>query len=155
VNIFVTSGSAFSCAKVLDDKRVVKMVLETAQMLSTAITEHGGEGFYKPTHVNHPCSRWVRETRGNYWWTVLHFHALLSEYSRRYLRTHKCSNHFLAAVRGGLFIPEGSRTPFVDCSGQSEGDVFDNYWACLRHKWANDKTPPTRYRERITHAASL
>ena len=75
MNIFVTHLDPVKCAQNLDDKRVIKMILESAQMLSTSINVSGGKGPYKTTHVNHPCSVWVRSSNANYYWLLNHFQA--------------------------------------------------------------------------------
>ena len=66
MNIFATNSDPALAAKFLDDKRVVKMCLESAQLLCTAVIECGGEAPYKSIHKNHPCSIWVRKSRSNY-----------------------------------------------------------------------------------------
>ena len=67
MNIFASHPDALKCAQYLDDKRVVKMVLETAQMLSTAIQLDSDYDYkdlvYKPTYANHPCNVWVRQSK--------------------------------------------------------------------------------------------
>ena len=66
-------------AQNLPDKLVVKMPLESAQMLSTAHRVLDGDdiadelGVYKIAHINHPCTIWVRETSQNYLWLYYHF----------------------------------------------------------------------------------
>ena len=44
---------------------------------------------YKVTHKNHPCTRWVRESKDNYLWTLEHLKGLLREYTYRYNKRHK------------------------------------------------------------------
>lgn len=93
MNIFVTSLDPVACAQALDDRRLVKMVLETAQLLSTVHRWYGTaikDDVYKATHVNHPCSVWLRLSRGNYDWLLRHFQALLEEYTYRYNKKHSC-----------------------------------------------------------------
>jgi hypothetical protein len=68
VNIFVLHKHPRQAARMQCDQHVVKMTLESAQMLSTVINELGGEGPYKSTHVNHPCSVWARQSLGNFLW---------------------------------------------------------------------------------------
>jgi hypothetical protein len=145
MNIFVSSDDPVACAAYLDDKRVVKMTLETCQLLSTAVTERGGQAWYKPTHRNHPCSVWARETQGNYRWLLRHFEALLGQYHDRYGRDHKCSEYLSAAWDALYLMPLGGRSEFADCS-QAEGgrDVHERYRECLRRKWEEtDKRKPT------------
>lgn len=98
MNLFVLDLDPKLAAQAHCDKHVVKMVLETAQLLSTAHAHFGeavydealnsfviqGLRAYKPTHKNHPCAVWVRETAGNYRWALALLEALLSEYQLRY-----------------------------------------------------------------------
>ena len=81
MNIFYLSRSPVEAAKMQCDKHVVKMILETAQLLSTAHHELDGASVaYKPTHKNHPSAVWVRSSSDHYRWTVAHLEALGSEY---------------------------------------------------------------------------
>lgn len=84
MNIFFLNEDPDVAAGMLHDKHVVKMVLETAQILSTV----SGVG-YKPTHQNHPCVLWAGECDANYCWLVKHGVALCAEYMHRYGRSHK------------------------------------------------------------------
>lgn len=153
MNIFVTDRCPTKCAQYLDDKRVVKMVLETAQMLSTALRECGYEGdeVYKSTHKNHPCNVWARKTQQNYLWLLRHFRALCIEYTRRYDKIHKSSYLYPAFKSYAEFIPEGEMTEFANCArNQSvgvdythESDVFKAYRLYLNDRWGLDKRTPT------------
>ena len=89
MNIFVLHPMPDTAARMQCDRHVVKMTLETAQMLSTAINELGGQAPYKSAHVNHPCSVWARETLANFLWLYDHGIALADEYTRRYGKFHK------------------------------------------------------------------
>jgi len=116
VNIFYLSTDPVEAAKMQCDKHVVKMIVETAQLLSTAhrlldgtmeIRRHPNSGrrykywvhpqhimelkLYKATHVNHPSAIWTREAFDNYHWLYAHFIALLDEYTYRYDKTHGSS----------------------------------------------------------------
>lgn len=86
MNIFYVDASPIRAATMLCDKHVVKMTLESAQLLSTA---HGESGPYKPAYPNHPCAVWTRASTGNYAWLYAHFFALAKEYEHRYGRVHK------------------------------------------------------------------
>jgi len=92
MNIFYLSDYPHLCAEFHCDKHVVKMILETAQMLSTAHHELDGEnaveGIYKSTHKNHPSNIWVRENYGNYQYTWELLYHLLEQYKIRYKKTH-------------------------------------------------------------------
>jgi hypothetical protein len=89
MNIFVLDRNPQTAAQMQCDRHVVKMVLESAQMLSTAVNLLGGESPYKSNHINHPCSIWVRETLGNFIWLYDHGMALAKEYTHRYGKVHK------------------------------------------------------------------
>ena len=146
MNIFITSTDPKECAKMLDDKRVIKMVLETTQMLSTALIVHNGIGPYKVTHLNHPCSVWVRTNQSNYDWTIEHLSTLLDEYTNRYSKIHKCSQYLPHLTQSRHIIPIGSLTTFVNCTNYKDLEVTQAYKQCLKDKWAADKRKPTWYR---------
>jgi hypothetical protein len=150
MNIFVSDNDPIICAKFLDDCRCVKMVLETAQMLSTAISYCGGLGPYKITHINHPCSVWTRQSKANYRWLYSHFEALCSEYTKRYHKTHKCSVLKDMLAVGVELIPDGQLTTFPNCTiFKEENDIHKAYTKYLQFKWQNDKRKPTRYKQLI------
>ena len=71
------------------DKHIVKMVLETAQMLSTAARKRGFELGYKSAYPKHPMTKWISESPNNYSWAIKHGLALGTEYQLRYHRVHK------------------------------------------------------------------
>ena len=90
MNIFYFSKCPIKSAEYQPDKMLVKMPLETAQMLCTAHRELDGDeyadeqGLYKRAYWNHPCTIWARESSGNYVWLHRHFLALGREYTYRY-----------------------------------------------------------------------
>ena len=94
MNIFYFDDSPIECAIAQPDKMLVKMPLETAQMLCTAHREIDGDkyadevGLYKRAYWNHPCTVWARECSANYLWLYAHFLALGNEYKFRYGREH-------------------------------------------------------------------
>jgi hypothetical protein len=147
MNIFVTSNCPTESARALDDKRVIKMVLESCQILNTTLITLGEAGIgYKPTHKNHPCVLWAGESYGNYHWLLAHFDALLNEYTERYGKIHKCSEHY-ESLNWQLF-PQLAQTPFVNCTDFKHiADVHEAYKECLRTKWENDIRKPTWYRQ--------
>ena len=89
MNIFYLDEDPKQCAQWHCDKHCVKMILETAQLLSTAHWETGGKGPYRSTHKNHPCAVWARESLANYNWLVQLGKELCLEYTARYGRSHK------------------------------------------------------------------
>lgn len=129
MNLFVTSEDPFQCAAYLDNKRLVKMVLETTQLLSSALWLNGHKGPYKLTHKGHPITKWVSMTRGNYLWTLMHLKALGIEYKRRYNKEHKSITDCYLILLNGLYnIPDGQRTDFINCAAnKSKGLDFRSY----------------------------
>ena len=111
MNIFYVNSDPEVAARSMVDRHVVKMILETAQLLSTAHRVIDGEEYvgqsqsgrkakrwrlsgnvdaimYAATHINHPSAVWVRENSANYNWLYDHLLALGREYTHRYGRTH-------------------------------------------------------------------
>ena len=92
MNIFHLDKDAEICASYHCDKHVVKMILETGQMLSTAYQRHCGidEQLYKPAYPKHPMTIWVGDSLGNYMWSMDLLGHLLNQYRLRYHnRIHK------------------------------------------------------------------
>ena len=93
MNIFHLDKDPLLCARYHCDKHVVKMILETGQMLCTAYQRHYGlkDDLYKPAYPHHPMTKWVGNTLGNYFFTIKLFNHLLDEYNYRYNKWHKSS----------------------------------------------------------------
>ena len=94
MNIFGLHPKPRKCARYHVNRHVVKMILEYAQQLSTCwhVIDPEHKLFcptMKPTHKNHPCSKWVRESTGNYKWLCELALELCKEYTYRYNRVHK------------------------------------------------------------------
>lgn len=94
MNIFYIDKDPHKAAQAMTDKHVIKMILESAQLLSTAHHVLGSntkeylEALYRPTHINHPSAIWVRESLANYKWLYNHFMSLCEEYTERYGKIH-------------------------------------------------------------------
>lgn len=93
MNIFVLSRHVRTCARMHCDQHVVKMPLESAQLLSTALYAatpdtwrvlHERGLAYKPTHLNHPCAMWTRTCLNNYLWLGALGLELCREYEYRF-----------------------------------------------------------------------
>lgn len=89
MNIFILDQDPVKCAEYMIDKHIVKMPLEYAQMLSTTCRLSGLDVGYKPTHKNHPCTKWARESMENYNYLKTLAFAVGNEYTRRYRKHHK------------------------------------------------------------------
>jgi len=90
MNIFFLHKDPSRAAKAQCDKHVVKMVLETTQMLSTAARRRGNDVGYKSAYPNHPMTIWVGDTRDNFCWALQHAIELSKEYTIRYSKFHAC-----------------------------------------------------------------
>jgi hypothetical protein len=113
MNIFYLAHEVNDCAKMHNDKHCIKMILEYAQLLSTAhrildgtqsiglspagrkqtryVLSDGRESvLYSATHVNHPSAVWVRQSIYNYMWLSNLLKELCKEYTYRYGKVHKC-----------------------------------------------------------------
>jgi hypothetical protein len=97
------------------DKHVVKMPLESAQMLCTVhrVLDGGNEDLYKIAHPKHPSTLWTMESDANYMWHYRHWMELCKEYTYRYGKVHKSWEKFGAILsRPPKNIPKGNLTPF-------------------------------------------
>jgi hypothetical protein len=152
VNIFATSNCPIESAKFLDDKRCQKMVLESAQLLSTALRVNGykGDDVYKIAHLNHPSSKWTRATQGNYKWLLEHFRALCNEYNRRTGKVHASSKLLPIFEANAGLIPIGEKMPFSNNARNltkgvdftHETDTIKAYQLYLSVRWESDKREP-------------
>lgn len=115
MNIFILSQDPALAAQYQCDKHVVKMVLESAQILSTVQSKFNIPTKYKPTHPKHPCVLWTGTSIANYLWLVAHAKALGSEYTYRYGKIHAC----MELIDGPLAEPppfeQTTLTKFVQC----------------------------------------
>jgi hypothetical protein len=110
MNIFVLDTNPVTAARMQCDKHVVKMVLETAQILSTV-----AGGPYKPTHANHPCVLWAGRSVVNFNWLLQHGRALCEEYTLRYGRRHKCQDVIELINSQPIKLPPFRYCEFVQC----------------------------------------
>ena len=95
MNIFYLDKDPVKAAQYQYNKHVVKMILESAQMLCTAHHHYAEKlGYdtsyipYKKAHYNHPSTIWTRQNSRNYYWLYHHMLALGDEYTKRYNKTH-------------------------------------------------------------------
>lgn len=89
MNIFYIQEDPILAAKDLCDQHILKMGIESAQMLCTAHWLTGNEAPYKKAHVNHPSTIWTRLSIQHYNWLVEHARGIFSEYTERYKKIHK------------------------------------------------------------------
>ena len=113
MNIFVLDSNHFRNASFHVDKHIVKMPLESAQLACTALHEYGVETPYKPTHRNHPCAIWSRQTQANFVWLCHYGLALCDEYTFRYGKRHKSADVLAWCLDRQEKLPIGELTPFA------------------------------------------
>ena len=122
MNIFYLDSDPVLAAQLQCDKHVVKMIVESAQMLSTAhrlldgteIKRPSTSGrmskywslpdsrenlLYKAVHMAHPCTVWTMQSNNNYNWHWVHFDALCKEYTHRYGKVHKTDETLRLALQ--------------------------------------------------------
>ncbi len=153
MNIFVLDQNPVQAAKMQCDKHVVKMPLETAQLLCNAYPK--GEAPYRQTHFNHPCSIWARESRENYLWLIEHGLALCAEYTHRYGKTHKSQEVILWCKDNisKLHFSKETRSRFTLCFDKkfqigNAIDSYRNYYKIEKRriaKWEKNRKPPAWY----------
>ena len=145
MNIFYLHEAPGGAATYMYDKNVVKMILESAQMLCTAHHHYGnGDNVpYKKAHYNHPSTKWVRENANNYRWLFRHMMHLGEEYTRRYGKEHlsiqKCWDSLCHVPPD---IPEGKFTQPPQCmpdeyKTDNSVDAYWNYYIGEKHSVAN------------------
>ena len=148
MNIFYLHKDPEKAARYQYNKHVVKMILESAQMLCTA-HHHYDENTkvpYKKAHYNHPSTIWTRSDRHNYMWLYDHMMALGDEYTRRYGKKHlsiiKCwwpLSRIPNGIPGKGFTQPPQAMPDEykdDCSLQA----YWNYYIGAKRIIANCKT---------------
>ena len=86
MNIFVLDRDIRRCARYHCDAHVSKMILESVQILCTALNKKGFETPYRSTHMKHPCVLWAEESYDNFLWLARLARALNGEYRYRYRR---------------------------------------------------------------------
>lgn len=102
MNLFYLDTDPVEAAHMHCDQHVHKMLLETAQMLSTAHHKNGSsvmDKVYQPTHVNHPSTKWVRHSRETYSWTYKLFKALCDQYLQRYGKVHATEDKLFRTLK--------------------------------------------------------
>jgi hypothetical protein len=149
MNIFVLDYDIEKAAQYHCDKHVVKMITEYAQIMCTVLQQNNihAEYFYKPTHINHPCTIWAGKTRSNYVWLNKLAKELYKEYKYRYGgKTHKAGEVVLQLPIPK--IPVVGLTPFAQVIPEQHRrkDVVEAY----RTYYIEEKMNFVSYKNRKT-----
>jgi len=120
MNRFILDEDPRIIAESLCDQHIVKMPLEEAQMLCTALWHHAPEyaeqhNLYKPVHQKHPCTLWAMHSRNNFIYAYILYCLMLKEYTYRYGKNHGASKHRYAIREGAKFLPELGITKHPQC----------------------------------------
>jgi hypothetical protein len=173
MNIFYLDPDPQICAEMHNNKHCVKMILEYAQLLSTAhrvldgtlidrlspsgrkqkahvLADNRESALYSATHINHPSAIWVRKTHQNYIWLTELLEELCYEYTYRYEKTHKVERDgLLKVLRTNLpaNIPIG---PFTAPTPAMPDDVKvpGNSLASYRNYYNKNKTHLADWKKR-------
>jgi len=139
MNIFVLDECPVVSAQMMCDKHIPKMIVEAAQMLSTAHRMLDGtatkrpsksgkrmvnyyihsnneleEVLYKAVHHYHPCTVWTMESKANYEWHYRHFLALCDEFEYRFKKPHMTRGKLTEVLqKAPASIPDIGLTPFA------------------------------------------
>ena len=139
------------CAIMHADKHVVKMILETQQILCSVhlLTDSKYVPPYKLTHKNHPCNIWARSSTRNYKWLVKLGLELCKEYTYRYGKIHKCQTYIEEMKKNIPPIPRIGFTPPAQAMPDEykSKDVVESYRAYYYfekmqlHSWKKRDVP--------------
>ena len=173
MNIFYLDHDVTKCAEMHNDKHVVKMILEYAQLLSTAhrvldgvelngISASGrkkkfwtlGDSrdytLYKATHINHPSAVWVRKSVQNYMWLAEMLEVLCGEYTYRYGKVHKVERDGLMQLLKNEFPKNLPIAPFTEPTPAMPDDVkiIGDSIKSYRNYYINNKAHLANWKKR-------
>jgi hypothetical protein len=167
LNIFYIDEDPVKAAQMMVDKHVVKMILESAQLLSTAhrvvdglplevtlakdgktrkkkvwvLDDERNDIFYSATHINHPSAIWARQSVENYTWLVDHLFALSNEYTYRYGKKHLTMTKMAFEIQSPPFgVKAWDMTPMPSCMPKEliiSNNPVDNYRNYYKYGKAN------------------
>ena len=151
MNIFILDNDPVQAAQLQCDKHIPKMVVESAQMLSTVhrmidgamerrpsksgsmlqyfkLDDYREDILYKAVHMNHPCTVWSRENCSNYDWHYKHFIALCNEYTYRYGKIHASETKLATVLRNApkKIKHTTSKSPFRLAMGSNPECMFED-----------------------------
>ena len=145
MNIFFLHKDPSPADRAHSDKHVVKMVLETTQMLSTAARRNGFDIGYKAAYPNHPMTRWVGDNNHNFSWALEHAQELSKEYTARYGKFHasqKVIDKFLSLKGSHINFSEPPQCMPDEYKCNNFIDAYNKYYKAKLAGW---KHPPKWY----------
>ena len=161
MNIFVLHKDPIVSARMHCDKHVPKMVVELYQQIGSALRRYGATDDVMPTtkggtplkggYHNHPCTRWVGDSRDNFRWAVQHGLALCEEFKLRYDKPHYCEDGIRMMGELADLIPQGELTEFAqampdECRQPSAVFAYRIYYKVDKSrfaKWERGREAPS------------
>ena len=164
MNIFFLDECPNKAAEYMCDKHIPKMLLETCQMLSTAIQKYTGinKNLYKPAYEKHPMTIWVGHTRNNFSWALEHAFKIEQEYEMRFKKIHKSGRILSEIYYNGLHhsIPRVMHKDYITEPPQCMPDKYKdkdyvtgyrNYYIGAKKyfaKWQKGRSEPKWFIEK-------
>ncbi len=155
MNIFAIESDKYGkidwvrSAESQDNYRVVKMILESCQILCTVLNEQGLEAPYRSFNPRHPSCLWAAESSANFENLTLHCFALIGEYAERFNKDHKCVKVLekIVDLYDPCRFPDSEPTPLrmamPDCfKSKNIVESYRKYYASKpRIRYPEDKVP--------------
>lgn len=167
MNIFILDDDPYVAAQYQCDKHIPKMVLESCQMLCTALHSigNGTPHIYRPAYPNHPCTQWAKASRSNWHWLLEHANGLCIQYKKRFHRMHKCEEQIIPILncRSLEAMPDLGLTPFAQAMPAHYKDP-DPVWAYRAYylgdksrfaKWEKGVGAPWWWLENLTYVEPM
>ena len=165
MNIFATDESPQKSAQFLDGRRRIKMILESAQMISFALWRlkcsqqdeifrdanaeyYKGNGF---AYRLHPCTMWTHKSSDNFQWVLDHGIEMCRLYNKTYNKQHACAYMLYNARKYAKDFPDIGLTPFVNCTElksilYDDLSTIEKYRIMMVIKWLErDQSSPVWY----------
>lgn len=152
VNVFVLDWDLTECARAHGDKHVVKMITETAQLLSSSFYATGQQDLtpYRLSHANHPWAIWARKSLTNWKWLAMLGLNLYLEYVYRYgNRVHASGEVICKIIQTPPDLKDIGLTPMPlcmpdDCKTNNVVESYRNYYRFYKshlHKYTKRDKP--------------
>jgi hypothetical protein len=145
MNIFVLDKNLKKCARYHCDKHLIKMILESAQILCSVLWSCGIKAPYRKTHVNHPCVLWAAESLANWRWLKELARELNAEYQYRFNKeSHKSFDVIMSLPEPPLSDLGLTKQPLVMPKCYHRADAISSY----RLYYAKEKTHIAKWTKR-------
>lgn len=157
MNIFYLDEDIVACARSHADCHVVKMILESAQMLCAVLNVNGIDAPYRSTHIKHPCTIWAGASLDNWLWLRKLTLALDEEYRYRFVHS---DSHRSAQVVSELTLPPIQSIGLTEHAQAmpEQYKIPSDPISAYRHYYLNEKSHLLKYTRReapiwVQHAA--